>query len=158
MTIGEYVTYTRDFFRLDYPATWYVRENRLVGLTDFCPPDDGPGSYPPGIALMTVPETGMSLETLLRTGIFFLMRDLDAPSVEHLGEQTSGDLTWRHLSVQGRAAVLPGAGSHLHVTKRVALSRPGPSVLALALYGPTETIESLVPDFERLRQSVRLVR
>ena len=158
MTIGEYATYARDFFELDYPAAWSVRENRLVGLTDFCPPDDGAGSYPPGIALMTVPETGMSLEAILRTGIFFLIRDLGTPAVERLDDQPLGDMTWHHLVVQGRAAVLPGGGSHLHVTKRVALSRPGPGVLVLALYGPTETIESLAPDFERLQQSIRILR
>jgi hypothetical protein len=152
------MTYARDYFQLDYPAAWSVRENRLVGLTDFSPPDDGAGSYPPGIALMSLPETGMSLETLLRTGIFFLLRDLDAPSVERLGQQRAGALDWCCLSVQGRATALPGGGPHLHVTKRVALSRPGPGVLVLALYGPTETIEALVPDFEQMQQSARIIR
>src|SRR5579884_2019877 len=76
MAVGEFVTYERDFFRLDYPAAWSVRENRLLGVTDFHLPDERAGSYPPGIALMTLPETGMPLEQLLRSGIFFLMRDL----------------------------------------------------------------------------------
>lgn len=158
MAIGEFVTYARDFFRLDYPSAWSVRENRLVGLTDFGLSDDRAGAYPPGIALMTLPETGMPLEQLLRSGIFFLMRDLDAPAVEHLGERREGDLQWYRLQVQGRATALPGGGSHLHVTKHVALCRPGPGVLALALYGPTETIEPLMADFEMLQRSVRIAR
>jgi hypothetical protein len=40
----------------------------------------------------------------------------------------------------------------------VALSRPGPGVLVLALYGPTETIELLLPDFEMLLRSVDIVQ
>ena len=157
MTIGEAVTYERDFFRLDFPGAWTVRENRLVGLTDFCPRDDG-GSYPAGIGLMTVPETGMSLEMLLRTGLFFLTRDLDSPSVERLGDRHEGELPWHRLRVQGRATALPGGGPHLHVTKHVAVSRPGPGVIVLALYGPTETIEPLMRDFEVLQRSVHVIR
>jgi hypothetical protein len=157
MAIGEFVTYARDFFRLAYPATWSVHENRLVGLTDFCAPSDGARSYPAGIALMTLPETGMPLEQLLRMGIFLLLRDLDTPSVQRLGEQRAGDLAWYRLCAQGRASALPGGGPHLHVTKHVALSRPGPGVLVLALYGPTETIELLLPDFEMLLRSVDIV-
>jgi hypothetical protein len=158
MAIGEFVTYARDFFRLAYPATWSVHENRLVGLTDFWPPHDGAGSYPAGIALMTLPETGISLDQLLRTGIFLLMRDLDAPSVQRLGAHHEGALEWYRLFVQGRASALPGGGPHLHITKHVALSRPGPGVLVLALYGPTETIEPLMPDFEMLLRSIDIVQ
>lgn len=158
MAIGEFVTYARDFFRLAYPATWSVHENRLVGLTDFWPPHDGAGSYPAGIALMTLPETGISLDQLLRTGIFLLMRDLDAPSVQRLAAHHEGDLEWYRLLVQGRASALPGGGPHLHITKHVALSRPGPGVLVFALYGPTETIEPLMPDFEMLLRSVDIVQ
>jgi hypothetical protein len=158
MAIGEFVTYERDFLRLYYPLSWTVRENRLVGLTEFCPPVDSPGSYPAGIALMTLPETGMALEPLLRTGIFFLVRDLDAPTVERLGEQRIGGLDWYRLLVQGRATALPGGGPHLHVTKQVALSRPGPGVLVLALYGPSEKIEPLIPDFETVQRSVQIRR
>lgn len=158
MAIGEFITYARDYLRLAYPASWTVRENRLVGLTDFCPAVDSAGSYPVGIALMTLPETGMALEPLLRSGIFFLVRDLDAPAVERLGEQRNGDLDWHRLVVQGRATALPGGGPHLHVTKHVALSRPGPGVLVLALYGPSESIERLIPDFEAMQQSVQITR
>ena len=158
MAIGEYVTYARDFLRLDYPGSWSVRENRLVGLTDFRPTADGGGSYPAGIALMLLPETNVELETLLRTGTFFLIRDLDAPSVERLGQQRAGALDWHRLSVQGRATALPGGGPRLHVTKHVAVSRPGPGVVVLALYGPSETIEPLVPDFEMLQRSARIDR
>ena len=158
MAIGEFVTYARDFFRLAYPASWSVHENRLVGLTDFWSPQDGAGSYPAGIALMTLPETGTPLDQLLRTGIFLLMRDLDAPTVQRLGERRAGDLEWYRLFVQGRASAWPGGGPHLHVTKHVALSRPGPGVLVLALYGPTETIEPLLPEFEMLLRSVDIVQ
>lgn len=158
MAVGEFVTYERDFFRLDYPSAWSVRENRLLGVTDFHLPDDRAGSYPPGIALMTLPETGMPLEQLLRSGIFFLMRDLDAPAVERLDDQQVESITWYRLRVQGRATALPGGGPTLHVTKHVALCRPGPGVLALALYGPTETIEPLMADFEAVQRSVHIVR
>lgn len=157
MAVGEFVTYARDFFRLDHPAAWSVRENRLLGLTDFGLRDDRAGSYPPGIALMTLPETGMPLEQLLRSGIFFLMRDLDSPSVERLSDSDVDGVAWYHLRVQGRATALPGGGPSLHVTKHVALCRPGSGVLVLALYGPTETIEPLMPDFETLQRSVRII-
>jgi hypothetical protein len=158
VAIDSFLTYTRDFLHLDYPASWSVRENRLVGLTDFCPSSHLSGAYPAGIALMTLPETGMDHEAMLRTGIFFLVRDLDAPTVDRLGEQHIGYLDWYHLIVQGRALASPEGRTYLHVTKRVALSRPGPGIVALALYGPTETIELLDPAFEQLQQSVRIVR
>jgi hypothetical protein len=90
-------------------------------------------------------------------GIFLLLRDLDTPSVQRLGEQRAGELAWYRLFAQGRASAWPGGGPHLHVTKHVALSRPGPGVLVLALYGPTETIELLLPDFEMLLRSVDIV-
>jgi hypothetical protein len=158
VAIDASLTYSRDFLCLDYPASWSVRQNRLIGLTDFCPSSDLSGAYPAGIALMTLPETGMDHEALLRTGMFFLVRDLDAPTVDRLGERRVGHLDWYHLVVQGRALVSPGGRNCLHVTKRVALSRPGPGVVTLALYGPTEMTELLVPAFEQLLQSVRIVR
>ncbi len=158
MAIGEFLTYARDFLRLDYPSSWTIRENRLVGLTDFTLPIPSAGSYPVGISLMTLPETGMALEPLLRSGTFFLMRDLDGPTVERHDSLTSGELEWHCLTVRGRAAALPGAGQHLHITKHVAVSRAGPGVLVLALYGPSEAIEPLQTEFAALRQSVRIVR
>lgn len=156
MAVGEFLTYTRDFFRLAYPADWTVHENRLVGMTVFAPPDDG-SAYAAGVALMTLPETGVSLETLLRTGLFFLTRDLAGPAVEHVGEQREGDMAWYHLFVRGRAAVQSGEAPLLHVTKHVTLCRPGPGVLALALHGPTERIEVLEGTFASLRRSVQIM-
>jgi hypothetical protein len=157
VAIDASLTYVRNFLRLDYPASWTVRENRLIGLTDFCPSSDLSGAYPAGIALMTLPETGMDHEALLRTGMFFLVRDIDAPTVDRLGERHVGHLNWYHLVVQGRAPGSSGGKNCLHVTKRVAISRPGPGVVTLALYGPTEMTELLGPAFEQLQQSVRIV-
>ena len=158
MTVGECTTYARDYFRLEYPVDWVVRENRLVGLTDFCPPGNHGASYPPGIALITIPETGMPLDVLLRTGLFFLTRDLDSPAVERMGELQEGRLAWYHLNVRGRSIPLPRETVRVHVVKRVALCRPGPGVLALALYGPLESIEPLQPAFDALRRSLEIVR
>lgn len=158
MAVGEFVTYARDFFRLDYPADWTVHENRLVGITDFSPPGDDASAYAAGIALMTIPETGMSLEALLRTGLFFLTRDLTALSVEHIGERPDGEIEWYHLCVRGRAALRSGEAPRLHVTKHVVLCRPGPGVLAFALHGPTERIELLEGAFASLRRSVQIMR
>lgn len=156
MAVGECLTYARGFFRLAYPAEWTVRENRLVGITDFSPPADTASAYAAGIALVTIPETGTPLEELLRPGIFLLTRDLANLSVEHLGQQREGALEWYHLLVRGRSAVLPGEAPHLHVTKHVALCRPGPGVLTLALHGPTERIEVLEETFTAMRRSVQI--
>jgi hypothetical protein len=171
MAVGEHLTYARDFFRLDYPAEWLVRENRPVGVTEFYHPaahTGHTGVYPPGVALMTLPETGMDLELLLRTGVFFLTRDLQGPTVERLGEQPGdgGDeLTWRRLLVRGRAPVartgtggVPGVPIYHDIVKRVALARPGPGVLVLALFGLAGAIAPLDEDFETLRRSVRVTR
>jgi len=175
MMAAEPVSYQRDFFRLSYPMGWSVRETPL-GLTEFRPADAAGGSsapYPSGIALITIAETGMALEPLLRTGLYFITRDLRSPAIERLGEQRApgddgddddGDgLSWYRLLVRGRAASMQphGAGeapSSLDVVKRVALSRPGPGVLVLALYGPSSGIDVLGAVFESLLRSVRIVR
>ena len=159
MAVGEHVTYARGFFRLDYPAEWFVRENRPVGVTEFYHPAARTAAYPAGVALMTLPETGMALEPLLRTGLFFLTRDMQGPIIERLGEQREGDFAWYRLLVRGRAP-LPGADdgrAYLDIVKRVALVRPGPGVLVLALFGPADAIAPLDGAFETLRRSVRLI-
>ena len=167
MAVGEHLTYSRDFFRLDYPAEWAVRENRPVGVTEFYHPAAHTAAYPPGVALMTIPETGMALEPLLRTGLFFLTRDLQTPTIERLGEQREDEdgLTWHRVLVRGRApaprADLRGdmpAPLYLDIVKRVALARPGPGVLVLALFGPAGAIAPLDSAFEALRRSVRIGR
>ena len=168
MAVGEHLTYARDFLRLDYPAEWLVRENRPVGVTEFYHPAAHAHAYPPGVALMTLPETGMALEPLLRTGVFFLTRDLHGPSIERLGEQQDDELTWHRVLVRGRAprpALAAGATSppvtapaHVDIVKRAALTRPGPGVLVLALFGPADAIAPLDGAFETLRRSVRVIR
>ncbi len=168
MAVSEHLTYTRDFLRLDYPVEWIVRENRPVGVTEFYHPVAHTAAYPPGVALMTIPETGMALESLLRTGVFFLTRDLHGPTIERLGEQQDNDLTWHRVLVRGRApgpaaragvtgppATMP---AHLDIVKRVALARPGPGVLVLALFGPADALAPLEGVFEDVRRSVRIVR
>ena len=160
MAISEHVTYARDFFRLDYPAEWLVHENRPVGVTEFYHPAAHAAAYPAGVALMTIPETGMALEPLLRTGLFFLTRDMQGPIIERLGEQREGAFAWYRLLVRGRAPLSQsGAGAeheYLDIVKRVALVRPGPGVLVLALFGPADAIAPLDGAFETLRRSVRL--
>ncbi len=161
MAVSEHLTYTRDFFRLDYPAEWFVRENRPVGVTEFYHPAAHAAAYPAGVALMTLPETGMALEPLLRTGLFFLTRDMQGPVIERLGEQREDDFAWCRLLVRGRAPLPRGGGAgagheYLDIVKRVALVRPGPGVLVLALFGPADAIAPLDGAFETLRRSVRL--
>ncbi len=159
MAVNDYVTYTRDFFRLDYPAEWLVRENRPVGVTEFYHPAAHAAVYPAGVALMTLPETGMALELLLRTGLFFLTRDMQGPVIERLGEQREDDVAWYRLLVRGRAPLPRGSDAvheYLDIVKRVALVRPGPGVLVLALFGPADAIAPLDGAFETLRRSVRL--
>jgi hypothetical protein len=160
MAVSDYVTYARDFFRLDYPAEWLVRENRPVGVTEFYHPAAHAAAYPAGVALMTLPETGMALEPLLRTGLFFLTRDMQGPIIERLGEQREDGFAWYRLLVRGHAP-LPRSGAvtaheYLDIVKRVALVRPGPGVLVLALFGPADAIAPLDGAFETLRRSVRL--
>ncbi len=168
---AELVPYGRDFFRLSYPAGWSVRETPL-GLTEFRPSGAVGGSspsYPSGIALITIAETGMPLEPLLRTGLYFITRDLRSPAIARLGEHHApgdddGDgLSWYRLLVRGRAASTQphgdgAAAAPPDVVKHVALSRPGPGVLVLALYGPSSGIDALGDVFEALLHSVRIVR
>jgi len=165
MAVGEHLTYARDFFRLDYPAEWIVRENRPVGVTEFYHPAAHAAAYAPGVALMTLPETGMALDLLLRTGLFFLTRDLQCPTIERLGEQQEDELTWRRVLVRGRVpaphgvTAMAGTGCSapaLDIVKRVALARPGPGVLVLALFGPADAMAPLDGAFETLRRSVRI--
>jgi len=167
MAVGEHLTYALDFFRLDYPVEWIVRENRPVGVTEFYHPAAHAAAYPPGVALMTLPETGMALELLLRTGLFFLTRDLQGPTIERLGEQREDELTWRRVLVRGHVPAPQGAtvvadtgrsAPALDIVKRVALARPGPGVLVLALFGPIDAIMPLDGAFETLRRSVRVTR
>ena len=112
----------------------------------------------------------MALEPLLRTGVFFLTRDLHGPTIERLGEQQDDDLTWHRMLVRGRVpgpvhATEAGAASapvtapaRLDIVKRVALARPGPGVLVLALFGPADALAPLDGVFEDVRRSVRIVR
>jgi len=108
-----------------------------VGVTEFC--------LPTGIAVMTLPETCLALDVLLRTVLFFLTHDLRQPTIDRLDAQRAQNLTWRHLVVQGLvpAPLVPAphgpggtrAGKPLAIVKRVALTRPGPAILVLALFG-----------------------
>lgn len=157
MAVGEPATYARAFFRLDYPAGWRVRENALLGMTEFHVSAADPNAYEPGIALITIPETGMDLDPLLRTGLFLITRDLDNPSIDRLAAQPLGALTWHRLLVRGYAPPLSARPSRVPIVKQVALSRPGPGVLVLALHGPADEIAPLEPAFETLLRSVRLV-
>src|SRR5579875_1441392 len=111
MAVGEHLTYERDSFRLDYPAEWVVHENRPVGVTEFYRPGAHAAAYPAGVALMTIPETGMALAPLIRTGLFFLTRDLHGPTIERLDDQQGDELTWLRLLIRGRAPLPPGYGS-----------------------------------------------
>jgi len=158
MAVGEYIPYARDFFRLAYPAGWTVRENRPVGMTHFAPRGADVDPYPSGIALITLPETGMALEPLIRTGLFLITRDLSAPSIERTGEQREGGLEWSRILVRGRAMAANRVSAPLDVTKHVALARPGPGVLVLELYGPAASVGTLEETFESVRRSVETVR
>lgn len=61
--------------------------------------------------------------------------------------------------VQGRVPAPLGrggtpAGESLAIVKRVALTRPGPAILVLALFGAPDAIAPLDAAFEGLRRSV----
>jgi len=162
MAIAAFTKYARDYFHLSYPTGWTVRENRPVGLTEFWPPDE-PGARPappyhPGIALITLAETGMALDPLLRTGLYFITRDLRTPSVERTGVQGDGPLAWTRLLVRGQAASpsLGVDGRRIDVVKRVAVSRPGPGVLVLALFGMADDIKPLEGAFDAVLASVEV--
>ena len=159
MAIGEDRPSARDVFHLDRPAGWTVRACRSVGVTEFYPPTAHVAAYPPGIAMMTLPETGLALEVLLRTGLFFLTHDLRQPTIERLDVQREQDLTWHRLVVRGRVLVPFGgsetrAGEPLAIVKRVALTRPGSAILVLALFGAPAAIAPLDAAFEGLRRAV----
>ncbi len=162
MAVGEFTRYARDYFHLSYPTGWTVRENRPVGLTEFWPPSASSGSpappYRPGIALITLAETGMALDPLLRTGLYFITRDLRTPAVERTGVQGDGPLAWTRLLVRGQAAPssLGGGDRRIDVVKRVAVSRPGPSVLVLALFGMADDIKPLEGTFDAVLASVEV--
>ena len=159
MAVGEHLTYQRDSFRFDYPAEWIVHENRPVGVTEFYHPGARAAAYPPCVALMTIPETGMALAPLLRTGLFFLTRDLHSPTIKRLGDQQEDELTWYRLLVRGRAPLPVGSTpEYLDVVKHVALARPGSRVLVLALFGAADETAPFEGAFEALRRSVRVVR
>lgn len=159
MALSEYRPAAPDVFHLDRPAGWTVRACRSVGVTEFYHPTAPGATYPPGIAVMTLPETGLALDVLLRTGLFFLTHDLRQPTIERLGEQREQRLTWCRLVVQGRVPAPLGrggtpAGESLAIVKRVALTRPGPAILVLALFGAPDAITPLDAAFEGLRRSV----
>lgn len=149
--------YVRDPFHLDLPAGWTPRDAGPLGVTYICPPIDDDIWYPSGIALMTLPETGMPLESLLRTGVFLITRDLENVAIQKATDQGEAPLRWERLLVHGRLPA-PDAtdGLSLKVEKRVAVTRPGESILVLALYGETTRIARLEETFETLRRSVRL--
>lgn len=164
MAVGEFTTYARDYFHLSYPAGWTVRENRPIGLTEFWPHDalsvKPTLPYPPGIALITLAETGMALDPLLRTGLYFITRDLRAPSIERTGTQDGGLLTWTRLLIRGHVTLSSSGNGErrIDVVKRVALCRPGPGVLVLALFGTADDISPLEGAFDAVLASVEVDR
>ena len=153
MSIGESLPYTREFFHLEYPAEWTVREQQPLGEAYFSKLSPSMEPYREGIALISLPATTMPIDKLVRTGLFFITRDLDHLSVEHTDGIRDGSLAWHTVIVRGKAQSESGL---VDVKKFVVLSPTENGVIVLAAYGTERGMEAIRPTFDTMRRSVSL--